>query len=268
MIKSGFSRLWSRDCMGLWASHPDHETRPNAILTGGFDFIECFTITFLRTHSWLNWVDFNWSKKMYWWSAGPITCTLVFRWSCQCWDGSSTLNQQYMVWTWWSAGQSSVRFRWSCTFSVGQGPPDHWLFWPLLICQYWLDFGKYSYTGQQPEWKHCELPWGASSDCLQISVSDQSWPWEYIVFFSRIQKLFKGVGSVCPHPHSNIEWNSEWFYAGSYNHTLFWSIWLSYRTFRDINHCRYTAICSSLQTPKTVWFQQGVGVKSGDVARL
>ena len=22
-----------------------------------FDFIECFTITFLRAHSWLNWVD-------------------------------------------------------------------------------------------------------------------------------------------------------------------------------------------------------------------
>ena len=22
-----------------------------------FDFIECFTTTFLRTHSWLNWVD-------------------------------------------------------------------------------------------------------------------------------------------------------------------------------------------------------------------
>ena len=27
------------------------------ILTGGFDFIECFTTTFLRAHSWLNWVD-------------------------------------------------------------------------------------------------------------------------------------------------------------------------------------------------------------------
>ena len=23
----------------------------------GFDFIECFTTTFLRAHSWLNWVD-------------------------------------------------------------------------------------------------------------------------------------------------------------------------------------------------------------------
>ena len=149
--------------------------------------------------------NFNWWEKNYWWSAGPITCTLVFRWSCQCWDGSSTLNQQYMVWTWlarWSAGQSSVRFRWSCTFSVGQGPPDHWLFWPLLICQYWLDFGKYSYTGQQPEWKNCELPWGASS------VSDQSWPWEYIVFFSRIQKLVvKGV--FCPHPPFKY-WMEQW----------------------------------------------------------
>ena len=25
--------------------------------TGRFDFIECFTTTFLRAHSWLNWVD-------------------------------------------------------------------------------------------------------------------------------------------------------------------------------------------------------------------
>ena len=24
---------------------------------GQFDFIECFTTTFLRAHSWLNWVD-------------------------------------------------------------------------------------------------------------------------------------------------------------------------------------------------------------------
>ena len=23
----------------------------------GFDFIECFTTTFLRAHSWLNWVE-------------------------------------------------------------------------------------------------------------------------------------------------------------------------------------------------------------------
>ena len=26
-------------------------------LPRGFDFIECFTTTFLRAHSWLNWVD-------------------------------------------------------------------------------------------------------------------------------------------------------------------------------------------------------------------
>ena len=198
---------------------------------------------------------------MYWWSAGPITCTLVFRWSCQCWDGSSTLNQQYLVWTWWLAWPSSVRFRWFCTFSVGQGPPDHWLFWPLLICQYWLDFGKYSCTGQQPEWKHCELPWGASSD--------QSWPcraWEYIVFSAESKNFLRG-GSVCPHPPFKY-WMEQWVVLCRViqYHTLFWSIWLSYRTFRDINHCIYTAICSSLQTPKTVWFQQGVGVMSGDVA--
>ena len=27
------------------------------VIACGFDFIECFTTTFLRTHSWLNWVD-------------------------------------------------------------------------------------------------------------------------------------------------------------------------------------------------------------------
>ena len=26
-------------------------------MTLAFDFIECFTTTFLHTHSWLNWVD-------------------------------------------------------------------------------------------------------------------------------------------------------------------------------------------------------------------
>ena len=25
--------------------------------SNGFDFIECFTTTFLRAYSWLNWVD-------------------------------------------------------------------------------------------------------------------------------------------------------------------------------------------------------------------
>ena len=30
---------------------------PAAMLCGWFDFIECFTTTFLRSHSWLNWVD-------------------------------------------------------------------------------------------------------------------------------------------------------------------------------------------------------------------
>ena len=30
---------------------------PAGISPGFFDFIECFTTTFLRTHSWLNWVD-------------------------------------------------------------------------------------------------------------------------------------------------------------------------------------------------------------------
>ena len=27
------------------------------VMDGWFDFIECFTTTFLRAHSWLNWVD-------------------------------------------------------------------------------------------------------------------------------------------------------------------------------------------------------------------
>ena len=27
------------------------------MITKDFDFIECFTTTFLHTHSWLNWVD-------------------------------------------------------------------------------------------------------------------------------------------------------------------------------------------------------------------
>ena len=28
----------------------------------GFDFIECFTTTFLHTHSWLNWVEYGWRE--------------------------------------------------------------------------------------------------------------------------------------------------------------------------------------------------------------
>ena len=42
----------------------DLETNPNKLdlfdlenNDGGLDFIECFTTTFLRAHSWLNWVD-------------------------------------------------------------------------------------------------------------------------------------------------------------------------------------------------------------------
>ena len=31
--------------------------RRGACATCGFDFIECFTTTFLRAHSWLNWVN-------------------------------------------------------------------------------------------------------------------------------------------------------------------------------------------------------------------
>ena len=35
-----------------------HFRRPNCgCLWFLFDFIECFTTTFLRAHSWLNWVD-------------------------------------------------------------------------------------------------------------------------------------------------------------------------------------------------------------------
>ena len=35
-------------------------TGPKKVIVHGkeiFDFIECFTTTFLHTHSWLNWVD-------------------------------------------------------------------------------------------------------------------------------------------------------------------------------------------------------------------
>ena len=34
-----------------------HGKRMNGWGVGDFDFIECFTTTFLRAHSWLNWVD-------------------------------------------------------------------------------------------------------------------------------------------------------------------------------------------------------------------
>ena len=30
-----------------------------------FDFIECFTTTFLRAHSWLNWVDNDMNRIMH-----------------------------------------------------------------------------------------------------------------------------------------------------------------------------------------------------------
>ena len=30
---------------------------PMGVSSLDFDFIECFTTTFLRAHSWLNWVD-------------------------------------------------------------------------------------------------------------------------------------------------------------------------------------------------------------------
>ena len=33
------------------------ELSPDAGFNCTFDFIECFTTTFLRAHSWLNWVD-------------------------------------------------------------------------------------------------------------------------------------------------------------------------------------------------------------------
>ena len=39
--------------------HVPKKERPNRCRAcgAGFDFIECFTTTFLRAHSWLNWVD-------------------------------------------------------------------------------------------------------------------------------------------------------------------------------------------------------------------
>ena len=39
---------------------------------------------------------------------------------------------KYMFWTWRPAGEpSSVRFRWSCSFSAGPRSVSHCLFWPL-----------------------------------------------------------------------------------------------------------------------------------------
>ena len=35
----------------------DHLGDWDQVVLIGFDFIECFTTTFLRAHSWLNWVD-------------------------------------------------------------------------------------------------------------------------------------------------------------------------------------------------------------------
>ena len=32
-------------------------SQENHLRLHDFDFIECFTTTFLRAHSWLNWVD-------------------------------------------------------------------------------------------------------------------------------------------------------------------------------------------------------------------
>ena len=34
----------------------EHRRAPEGV-GHGFDFIECFTTTFLRAHFWLNWVD-------------------------------------------------------------------------------------------------------------------------------------------------------------------------------------------------------------------
>ena len=42
----------------MWATDRNLELGGNPILFfERFDFIECFTTTFLHTHSWLNWVD-------------------------------------------------------------------------------------------------------------------------------------------------------------------------------------------------------------------
>ena len=43
----------------IGASDQDLTPKPNWLVGWfvGFDFIECFTTTFLRAHSWLNWVD-------------------------------------------------------------------------------------------------------------------------------------------------------------------------------------------------------------------
>ena len=37
--------------------HVRINTKSQPAVPFDFDFIECFTTTFLRAHSWLNWVD-------------------------------------------------------------------------------------------------------------------------------------------------------------------------------------------------------------------
>ena len=40
-----------------------------------FDFIECFTTTFLRAHSWLNWVESKMSNFMLVWCTNKLSIT-------------------------------------------------------------------------------------------------------------------------------------------------------------------------------------------------
>ena len=98
-----------------------------------------------------------------------------------------------------------------------------------------------------------------SADLCQGSIMVMG---RHLLFFSRIQNLLMELGCLFLRPHSYIEWHSEWFYGGPYNHTLLMSIsynadnflmlycllwyliiWWSYITFHGANHsdCRYTA---------------------------
>ena len=49
------SLVCSPSFAGVFFSDPGHGHQ--IVTVRGFDFIECFTTTFLRAHSWLNWVD-------------------------------------------------------------------------------------------------------------------------------------------------------------------------------------------------------------------
>ena len=106
----------------------------------------------------------------------------------------------------------------------------------------------------------CMITWERLNRSSSNSVSDQSWPW-WGVCVSK-------CGFMQGHNHTlsrYISYDAEHFVLSmlhyKYRHMkcsklnsasdgicLSWYliIWLSHRIFHETNHCRYTAICSSL----------------------